>query len=202
MGFQFYKRVRVNENIGLNLSKAGISMSFRSRFGSISPKGFTLKTGIPGFSVRSSFKNTSPKGLVNFLLFILLLGLLVLSVIIIWNVLLIFYWVVTEGFHAIQRAVYKARIKRIINNNNYAENFTFFRFSETSLPLAKGEKACVSNVLVENGAIVDPNTEIATIQVNERLVTVNATKSGRVIFCKFPGEKLNFGEYFFLIEHN
>lgn len=202
MGLRFYKRVKINDNIGLNLSKTGVSASLKSRFGSIGPKGFTLKTGIPGLSLKSSFKNANGKGLANLIIFILIVGLLVLVLTIIWNLLLALYWMVVEIFHAVERANYKARVKKIIDRNRESENFTFFRFSETSLPteLQDGQ-AVISSILVENEAIVDFDTDIAVIQLNEKSATVSAPKSGRIIFCKYPGEKLKLGEYVFLIEH-
>lgn len=55
MGFRFYKRINLGGGFGFNLSKSGISPSFRTKMGSISPKGFSARTGIPGASYRSSF---------------------------------------------------------------------------------------------------------------------------------------------------
>jgi hypothetical protein len=202
MGLQFYKRLKINDNIGVNLSKTGVSASLRSRFGSIGPKGFSVKTGIPGLSLRSSFKNANGKGLANFIIFILILGLIVLILTIIWNLLLVLYWIVVEILHAVERANYKARVKKIIDRNRESENFTFFRFSEISLPteLQNGQ-AVISKILVENETIVDFDTDIAVIQLNEKSATVSAPKSGKITFCKYPGEKLKLGEYVFLIEH-
>ena len=57
MGFRFRKRINLFKGFGLNLSKSGISASFRNKFGSIGKRGFSLRTGIPGLTFFSSFKN-------------------------------------------------------------------------------------------------------------------------------------------------
>jgi hypothetical protein len=62
-------------------------------------------------------------------------------------------------------------------------------------------QAVISKILVENETIVDFDTDIAVIQLNEKSTTVSIPKSGRIIFCKDPGAKLKLGEYVFLIEH-
>jgi len=53
MGFRFFKRINLGKGIGINISNFGISSSFRNKRGSISIKGFSIKTGIPGVSYRS-----------------------------------------------------------------------------------------------------------------------------------------------------
>ncbi|WP_025743177.1 DUF4236 domain-containing protein [Aquimarina pacifica] len=55
MSFKFYKRIKLSKGLGINISKSGISTSYRNKFGSIGSKGYSLKTGIPGLSYRKSF---------------------------------------------------------------------------------------------------------------------------------------------------
>lgn len=55
MGFRFQRRIRLGRGLGFNISKSGITPSFRSRRGSISSKGFSLRTGVPGLQFRKSF---------------------------------------------------------------------------------------------------------------------------------------------------
>jgi hypothetical protein len=55
MGFRFQKRINFGSGFGLNLSKSGVRASFRTKRGSIGSNGFSIKTGIPGFSYRKSF---------------------------------------------------------------------------------------------------------------------------------------------------
>lgn len=54
MGFRFNKRISLGKGFGLNISKSGISPNLRTRLGSLSPKGFSIRTGIPGLSYRKT----------------------------------------------------------------------------------------------------------------------------------------------------
>ena len=78
MGFRVHRRINVGGGLGFNVSKSGISPSVRTPYGSFGPKGFSLRTGIPGLSYRSSRK----KG--NFLEALLLGIVLAVSVMLLW----------------------------------------------------------------------------------------------------------------------
>jgi len=54
MGFRFGTRTNLGKGFGLNISKSGVTPSVRTKFGSISSKGFSVRTGIPGVSYRKS----------------------------------------------------------------------------------------------------------------------------------------------------
>lgn len=58
MGFRFQKRINLGKGFGLNISMSGISPSLRTKSGSISSKGFSVRTGIPGVSYRKSYKSS------------------------------------------------------------------------------------------------------------------------------------------------
>lgn len=58
MGFRFQKRINLGKGFGLNISKSGVSPSLRTKSGSISSKGFSVKTGVPGISYRKSYKSS------------------------------------------------------------------------------------------------------------------------------------------------
>ena len=62
MGFRFQRRVSLGGGLGLNLSKSGVSPSYRTRYGSVSSRGFSFRTGIPGLTYRSGFGGRSKKG--------------------------------------------------------------------------------------------------------------------------------------------
>ena len=64
MGFQFQRRINIGEGWGVNLSKSGMSLSFRSKYGSINGNGFSLRTGIPGLSYRFRAKKGSEAALI------------------------------------------------------------------------------------------------------------------------------------------
>jgi hypothetical protein len=58
MGFRYQKRVKLGKGFGLNISKSGIRPSYRSKGGSISSKGFSIRTGISGLQFRKNFSKS------------------------------------------------------------------------------------------------------------------------------------------------
>lgn len=68
MGFRFQKRINLGKGIGLNISKSGITPSIRTKSGSLSKKGYSVKTGISGVSYRKNFSNSKNSGCGVFLL--------------------------------------------------------------------------------------------------------------------------------------
>lgn len=64
MSFRFQKRIKIGKGIGVNVSKKGISTSYRTKRGSLSSKGYSIKTGIPGLTYRKSFLKSSKSGCV------------------------------------------------------------------------------------------------------------------------------------------
>jgi hypothetical protein len=69
MGFRFYKRINFGKGFGLNISNSGISPSVRTKIGSFSTKGFSIRTGIPGVSYR---KTTNSRGCVMAFIYLVL----------------------------------------------------------------------------------------------------------------------------------
>jgi hypothetical protein len=72
MGFRFSKRINLGGGLGLNVSKSGISPSLTTKGGTISNKGFSVRTGVPGASFRKSFNSSKSSGCL--LTFIIYLG--------------------------------------------------------------------------------------------------------------------------------
>jgi len=54
MGFRFQKRVKLGGGLGLNISKSGISPSLRTKMGTFSKSGYSVKTGISGVRYQNS----------------------------------------------------------------------------------------------------------------------------------------------------
>jgi hypothetical protein len=73
MGFRFQKRIKLGKGIGFNISKSGISPSIRTKKGSISSKGYSIRTGIPGLTYRKTFSQSSKGGCLGF--FIILISI-------------------------------------------------------------------------------------------------------------------------------
>lgn len=54
MGFRFQKRIKLGGGFGLNVSKSGISPSLRTKMGTFSKRGYSVKTGISGMRYQNS----------------------------------------------------------------------------------------------------------------------------------------------------
>jgi len=98
MAFRFYRRVNLGGGLGLNLSKSGLSPSIRSRYGSIGPEGFLVRTGIPGLSFRGG-KKQAGEAVLFLLLIMAAVAAISLATIVIWNLLRLVCWVAVEIYH-------------------------------------------------------------------------------------------------------
>jgi len=67
MGFRFQKRIKIGKGLGINISKSGITPSYRNKRGAINKKGYSVRTGIPGLTYRKSFNKTKNNGCILFL---------------------------------------------------------------------------------------------------------------------------------------
>ena len=77
MGFRFSKRINLGKGLGLNISKTGITPSVRTKLGSFSTKGYSIKTGVPGVTYR---KTTSSKGCLLTIAFYISLGISIFQI--------------------------------------------------------------------------------------------------------------------------
>lgn len=98
MSFRYQKRVNLGKGIGLNVSQSGISTSYRSKFGSIGSRGFSLKTGIPGLTYRSSFG----KGLLPALLIYVVAAV---AVLVVYNLARLIYFLVRSLYFSVRLAL-------------------------------------------------------------------------------------------------
>lgn len=62
MGFRFQKRIKLGKRFGFNISKSSITPSYKNKRGSLSSKGYSLRTGIPGLSYRKTYKKAKGSG--------------------------------------------------------------------------------------------------------------------------------------------
>lgn len=88
MGIRYQKRVNLGKGVGLNVSNRGVSASARTKFGSIGSRGFSIRTGIPGLSYRSSW-GKSKEGLVILLIF----GLVYIGAVVVYNIALFLIYI-------------------------------------------------------------------------------------------------------------
>ena len=74
MGFQFNKRIKLGKGLGLNVSRSGVRPTYRNKSGSLSSKGFSIKTGIRGVTYRKTFGKAKNSGCLLTLILFLLFG--------------------------------------------------------------------------------------------------------------------------------
>ena len=79
MGFRYQKRIKIGKGFGLNISKSGITPSYRTKKGSISSKGYSIRTGISGLSYRKTFSKSSKSGCLVSIMIFLALGITILK---------------------------------------------------------------------------------------------------------------------------
>ncbi|WP_421823759.1 DUF4236 domain-containing protein [Flagellimonas oceanensis] len=72
MAFRFHKRIKLGKGFGVHVSKSGITPSYRGKRGSLSSKGYSIRTGIPGLTYRKTFSKAKKSGcLLVFILFLI-----------------------------------------------------------------------------------------------------------------------------------
>lgn len=82
MSFRFQKRIKLGKHFGINVSKSGISPSYRNKRGSISSKGYSVRTGIKGVTYRKNFSKAKNSGCLVILIVICVASISVISAII------------------------------------------------------------------------------------------------------------------------
>lgn len=124
MGLRYQKRIGGSKGFGLNLSGSGVSSSFRSKYGAIGPKGFSIRTGIPGLSFRGGFGQGKNKGAtILIILGILAAGfVLYYAAVILYNLGLFLWWALTEARKLVLRRYYLWQEKRVALQSNSTEN--------------------------------------------------------------------------------
>jgi hypothetical protein len=202
MGFRYYKRVNIGNGYGLNLSKSGISTSYRSKYGSVGPRGFSVRTGIPGLTFRSSFgKSKKGDGAIVTLLILLFIGAVIVAAVVAWNVALFLKWSTVETYKLIVRVRRKYKLKKEIELNKDNNRIKYYDFSQDNLPTEyRKSNTLIEDILVGNGTEIRKGEELAIIGIREHQATLTSDENGIVTFYKTPGEKLKIGEYFYKIE--
>ena len=62
MAIRVQRRLKVRGGLGVNVGKSSGSVSYRSRFGSLGTKGYSVRSGIPGLYWRGSWGRRNPIG--------------------------------------------------------------------------------------------------------------------------------------------
>ena len=135
MGLRYQKRVNLGNGYGLNLSKSGISSSYRSKYGSVGPRGFSIRTGIPGLTFRSGFgKSKKGDGAIVALMILLFIGAVIITAVVAWNVALFLKWSTEETYKLIVRERRKYKVKKEIELNKDSDKIKFIDFSQDYFP--------------------------------------------------------------------
>jgi Protein of unknown function (DUF4236) len=94
VSLHYQKRVNIGKGFGLNISHSGISSSYRTKYGSIGSRSFSIKTGIPGLSYRGNWAK-GKNGLVILLIYVLI----VFSFLIAYNVTAFLIHILVKVFY-------------------------------------------------------------------------------------------------------
>lgn len=114
MSFIFRRRLRLGSNLGINISKSGISPSYRTKYGSVSFKGISMRTGIPGLTMSQRWSSGKGKGaspLQVFLIIVIAIGLVYLAIMLLINLFLLLLWIIAEIRRAVLRFYYRKKIR-------------------------------------------------------------------------------------------
>ncbi len=199
MGIRFQRRAKLSGGLGINLSASGASPSIRTKYGSLSRRGFSLRTGIPGLSFRSGFVGKNGrKGDGKDLMFILLIALCGGALLLLgWNLIRFIYWVTAELIKATARLFAKPASTMASADNDHKSVYTF---TKASIPAEYHEATVlVTKLIAHNNSFVEPGTEILEISIDGFPVKSKALGSGTVVHNKQVGDTLCFGETLFSI---
>ena len=202
MGLRYYKRVDLGDGYGLNVSKSGISSSYRSKYGSIGPRGFSIRTGIPGLTFRGGFGGSKKgEGAIIALFFILFIGAIIILTIVVWNVALFLKWTTEETYKLIVRERRKHKIKKEVELYKDSDYIKFIQFSQNYFPTEHQESdPFIDDILVENGTEIKEGDELAILVFGDNEAILISDENGKITFYKTPGEKLKIGDYIYKIE--
>lgn len=123
MGLRYQRRIGGNRGLGFNLSNSGVSTSYRTKYGTVSSRGFSIRTGIPGLTFRSDFGRGKDKGATALIILGIIIAGFVLyySIVILYNFALFLWWFLSESRKLILRKYYLYKERKEISE---AESLT------------------------------------------------------------------------------
>ena len=197
MGLRFQRRANLTKVLGLNISGSGVSPSIRTRYGALSAKGFSLRSGIPGLSFRGGFGSGRGKNgggmalLVVILVSVTIGGFLLIA----WNVLRFAFCLIVELVKVVARTFSKP-----ITDGDSDETAHILQFTEDTLPEQYRNAAVhVIKRMVPDGTFVEQGTEVLKLSISGHEVPINAHESGMIEHYKATGDTISFGDQFFSI---
>jgi hypothetical protein len=209
MGFVFYKRIRLTKGTGINVSKSGLSTSFRGKYGSFGSNGFSVRTSIPGLSFRKSWMGASKGKGLETLLFLLLIGLavyvvynlIVLVGLIAYNIL-VFVGGFFEGIYRFIRVkMIENKLEKDLSRFAGDPSRLFIKFStENYKDKLNGEPVYFEQAVAKSNEFVAEGDSVCTIRLLGISADLKSSHNGYVNWYKLPGQELVDGEYFCSIE--
>jgi hypothetical protein len=209
MEFRFYKRIPLGGGAGVNISKSGLSTSFRGKFGSLGTSGFSIRSGIPGLSFRTSWGRASKSHGLETLLILLLFALfvyviynlIVLVILIIYNLILLIVDFAKYIYRIIRIKSLDRRLQ--IHISEKSDNFSrkFMAFSLEMFPeLYKNSPFYLQEIIAKNGQIVVVGDDICLLTFSGTSQVLKSNSYGKIIWYKVAGQQLADGEYYASIE--
>jgi hypothetical protein len=195
MGFRIQRRVDLSGGLGLNVSRSGVSPSLRTRWGAIGPRGFSIRTGIPGLTFRGGpllGKGKKGSDTAVLLLVFLLFGVVLLVA---WNLIRFLIWAVRELIKAVIRLFSKPS-PPVLD----PEHRTDYRIEQRSVPAyLVNEPMIVTAHLAPDGSFVAKNADILRISIGGSSAVSSSEGSGIVVHFKKAGDTIVFGEVLYAI---
>jgi len=199
MPLNYRKRINLGGGAGLNVSRSGISTSVRTKHGSIGTRGFSLRTGIPGLSFRSSFGRAKGNEAIFILLAFLVLGALVVGALVVWNLVRFLTWVVQSAIDRIRRKP-ETSDAADANLGYVIKEPKEFIFSERSLPRNMlSMPVTLKALLVQEGENIEAGESVAEIEVAGITGKLPSSASGRISFFKSVGDRIELGDKIFVV---
>lgn len=189
MSINFYKRIKVKDGFGANISKSGISTSYRGRYGSFGTRGFSLKTGIPGLTFRQSWsgKDTTSKILI-FLLVGLLFGIIYIACLLIYNFFAILFDLMKSIARIARIRHLEKKLKKHEEQFKNEGDYFFVKFNQDILPLSlRGEKVYLKQIL-KNEEFVQKDTLVGELIIGDKIMKVYTPKPGILKWYKLVGQ--------------
>ena len=197
MGFVFYKRINLTKGVGANVSKSGLSTSYRGKYGSFGSNGFSVRTGIPGLSFRKSWVGASKGKGLETLLFLLLIGLavyvvynlIVLVGLIAYNILAFVVGFIEGIYRFIRVKIIENRLEKDLSRFAGDPSRLFIKFStENFKDRLNGEPVYFEQAVAKNNEFVAKGDSVCTIRLLGISTDLTSKHDGYVTWYKLSGQ--------------
>jgi len=195
MGLRIQRRVNLSNGLGLNVSRSGVSPSLRSRWGAIGPRGFSIRTGIPGLTYRGGpLVGKGKKG--GDLAILLFIGLFFAAAFLVtWNLMRFVVWALAELYKAAARLFSKPPPPVLDPDHR-----TDYRIERTSVPaeFVNATMVVAERMAPDRSAVVS-DSPILRISIDGNSAVSSSDGSGILVHYKKAGDSVAFGEVLYAI---